>query len=69
VNGVDLCRLLKSDPATRGVPVMLATAHAMRGDAETLLAESGADDYVSKPVVDHQAFAEQMRLRARPEAA
>ena len=32
---------------------MLATAHAMRGDAEELLVESGADDYISKPVVDH----------------
>src|SRR5262245_49807015 len=52
VNGVDICRLLKGDAATRDVPVMLATAHAMRGDAESLLAESGADDYVSKPIVD-----------------
>ena len=69
VNGVDLCRLLKSDPATCGVPVMLATAHAMRGDAETLLAESGADDYLSKPVVDHGAFVEQIRRVLRAEAA
>ncbi|MBI1797786.1 MAG: response regulator [Candidatus Eisenbacteria bacterium] len=69
VNGVDICRLLKGDPATRGVPVVLATAHAMRGDAESLLAESGADDYVSKPIVDHEAFAEHVRRRVRPEAA
>ena len=69
MNGVELCRLLKSDPLTCGVPVMLATAHAMRGDAEDLLAESGADDYVSKPVVDHEAFAEKMRRRVRAEAA
>ncbi len=59
VNGVELCRMLKSDPETVGVPVMLATAHAMRGDGERLMAESGADDYVSKPIVDHAAFAEQ----------
>lgn len=61
VNGVELCRLLKSDPITVGVPVMLATAHAMRGDGERLMAESGADDYVSKPIVDHAAFAEQAK--------
>ena len=61
LNGVDLCQLLKSDPLTVGIPVLLATAHAMRGDAERLLAESGADDYVSKPIIDHAAFAEQVR--------
>ncbi len=61
VNGVDVCRALKSDPNTVGVPVMLATAHAMRGDGERLMAESGADDYVSKPIVDHVAFAEQAK--------
>ena len=69
VNGVDLCRLLKRDPATCKVPVMLATAHAMRGDAEALLAESGADDYLSKPIVDHEAFVEQVRRMVRAEAA
>jgi two-component system cell cycle response regulator DivK len=69
VSGVDLCRLLKSDPATCGVPVMLATAHAMRGDAEALLAESGADDYLSKPIVDHGAFVGHIRTVLREEAA
>lgn len=69
VNGVDLCRLLKRDPATCHVPVMLATAHAMRGDAEALLAESGADDYLSKPIVDHALFVEQIRRAVRAEAA
>jgi two-component system, cell cycle response regulator DivK len=61
INGVELCLLLKSDPLTVGVPVMLATAHAMRGDGERLMAESGANDYVSKPIVDHAAFAEQAK--------
>jgi len=61
VNGVELCRLFKADPISVGVPVMLATAHAMRGDGERLMAESGADDYVSKPIIDHAAFAEQAK--------
>jgi CheY-like chemotaxis protein len=61
MNGVELCRQLKSDSLTVGVPVLLATAHAMRGDAERLLAESGADDYVAKPIVDHAVFVEQVR--------
>jgi len=61
VGGVDLCRLLKSDPRTAQIPVLLATAHAMRGDAEGLLQESGAQGYVSKPIVDHELFVSQVR--------
>ena len=61
VNGIEVCRLLKADPATATVPVVLATAHAMRGDAERLLAESGANDYVAKPIEDHQAFINRIR--------
>jgi len=69
VNGVDLCRLLKDDPQTAGIPVLLATAHAMRGDEQRFLVESGADDYVSKPVMDHAAFVTQMKRWVEPEAA
>lgn len=61
ISGVDLTQMIKADPRGVGVPVMLATAHAMRGDAEKLLAQSGADDYVSKPIIDHAAFVEQVR--------
>jgi len=55
VGGIEICRVLRAE--SPGTPVLLATAHAMRGDAEELLAESGADDYVSKPIVDHEQFA------------
>ncbi len=61
VSGVDLCRLLRQDSRCASIPIVLATAHAMRGDAERLLAESGADSYVSKPIVDHAAFARHIR--------
>ena len=56
VDGIDLCRILKADPALADIPVILATAHAMRGDAERLLRDSGADDYVAKPILDHAEF-------------
>jgi len=69
VNGVDLCRILKGDPETREIPIVLATAHAMRGDEEALLAESGADDYLSKPIVDHTAFVARIRRSLHSEAA
>jgi two-component system cell cycle response regulator DivK len=61
VNGVELARMLKSDPTTVGIPVVLATAHAMRGDAENLIADSGANDYIAKPILDHAAFLEQIK--------
>lgn len=69
VTGVDLCRMLKASPETAAIPVVLATAHAMRGDDERLKAESGADDYLSKPVVDHQAFITQIQKWLEREAA
>jgi two-component system, cell cycle response regulator DivK len=51
VDGLEITRRLKADPATRAVPVLLATAHAMKGSKEKFLKESGADDYISKPIV------------------
>lgn len=68
ISGVELCRIIKSDPATASVPVILATAHAMRGDAEAFGVQSGADGYVSKPILDHTAFIEQVQSMARKAA-
>jgi CheY-like chemotaxis protein len=53
--------MLKSNPDTADLPIVLVTAHAMAGDRENFLAESGADGYISKPVVDHQEFVDQIR--------
>jgi CheY-like chemotaxis protein len=54
--GVEISRLIRSQDLPH-VPILLCTAHAMRGDAERLLRESGADDYVAKPIIDHESFA------------
>jgi two-component system cell cycle response regulator DivK len=51
VDGLEITRRLKADPATNRIPVLLATAHAMKGSRERFLAESGAEDYISKPIV------------------
>jgi two-component system cell cycle response regulator DivK len=65
VDGLEICRRLKRDPNTSAVPVLLATAHAMKGAREKFLSESGADDYVSKPIVSADELIETIRAMAR----
>ena len=60
VDGIKITQMLKADPATANLPVILVTAHAMDGDRENFLNQSGADGYISKPVVDHQKFVDQI---------
>ena len=61
LDGLRLTRLIKGQQGGASPPVLLVTAHAMRG----------ADGYVSKPIVDHAEFTrivaealEQRRRRA-----
>ena len=61
VDGVFITKFLKADPVASKVPVMLATAHAMSGDREKFLRESGADGYLSKPIHDPDAFLKAVR--------
>ncbi len=60
VDGIKITQMLKSDPKTANLPIILVTAHAMAGDRENFLKQSGADGYISKPVVDHQGFVDQI---------
>jgi DNA-binding response OmpR family regulator len=60
VNGWELCRRLKQDPATRALPVIIVTARAEEGD-KVLGFEVGADDYVTKPFSTRELVA---RVRA-----
>jgi DNA-binding response OmpR family regulator len=48
IDGLEVCRRLRADPATAGLPVVLLTARAREADAERGLA-AGADAYVAKP--------------------
>jgi two-component system phosphate regulon response regulator PhoB len=48
MSGLELTRLLKREPATRELPVILLTARAAEGDKVAGL-DGGADDYVTKP--------------------
>ncbi len=49
MSGFEVCRKIKEDPATRGIPIMMVTALNELGDIERGV-ESGTDDFVTKPV-------------------
>jgi CheY-like chemotaxis protein len=68
VDGIKITQMLKSNPKTSSLPVILVTAHAMQGDRESFLRQSGADDYISKPVVDHQRFIDQILALVKGES-
>ena len=48
INGLEICQLLKRDPKTRDVPILMLTARAAEEDRVRGL-ELGAHDYVTKP--------------------
>ena len=67
VDGIKITQMLKSNPQTANLPVILVTAHAMEGDRENFLNQCGADAYISKPVVDHQLFIDKIMALLPPE--
>jgi two-component system phosphate regulon response regulator PhoB len=48
MDGVEVCRQVKADPITRGIPVIMVTAKSEESDVVLGLG-IGADDYISKP--------------------
>jgi two-component system cell cycle response regulator DivK len=49
IDGWECVRRLRANPATRTVPVVALTAHAMRGDREKAL-DAGCDEFDTKPI-------------------
>ncbi len=60
MDGYEVCRALKADPATAHIPVVMITALVDPAERVRGL-EAGADDFLSKPVDDATLFA---RMRA-----
>ncbi|WP_299840687.1 phosphate regulon transcriptional regulator PhoB [uncultured Paracoccus sp.] len=67
VSGIEICRRLKADPATRPIPIIMLSARSEEVDRVRGL-ETGADDYVVKPysVVELMARLRTQLRRTRP---
>src|SRR6202047_4726162 len=64
MNGLELTRRLKSDPATRDIIVLALTAFAMQGDEERAI-DAGCDGYITKPI-DTRTFPALIRRFLHP---
>jgi two-component system, cell cycle response regulator DivK len=64
LDGWEATRRLKGAPATRSIPVIALTAHAMSGDRDRALA-AGCDDYETKPIELAHLLAKLEALHAR----
>jgi CheY-like chemotaxis protein len=49
LSGFEICRKLKSDPATRNIPICMVTALTEDRDIERAV-DAGTDDFLSKPI-------------------
>jgi len=64
MDGWEATRTLKADDATKAIPVIALTAHAMQGDKEKAL-RAGCDDYDTKPVELKRLLAKMKALLER----
>jgi CheY-like chemotaxis protein len=62
VDGWEATRRLKCDPATKAIPIIALSAHAMAGSREKALA-AGCDEFDTKPV-DFEQLIEKVQLLA-----
>ena len=68
INGLDVCRMLKREPATQQMPIIIVTAKGEESDIVTGL-ELGADDYITKPFSPKVLLARVRAVLRRREAA
>jgi two-component system, cell cycle response regulator DivK len=65
IDGWEATRQVRAAAATRTVPIIALTAHAMEGDRDKAVA-AGCDDYDTKPVEFNRLLGKIEALLARP---
>ncbi len=68
LDGLEVCKLLRRDPATAGIPIIMLTARAAEMDRIVGL-ELGADDYVTKPFSPRELVLRIKKVLARTQRA
>jgi DNA-binding response OmpR family regulator len=68
VDGLEVCKILRRDPMTATIPILMLTAKASEMD-RVLGLELGADDYVTKPFSPRELVLRIRKLLARVRAA
>jgi CheY-like chemotaxis protein len=68
IDGWEATRRIKADPATKAIPVIALTAHAMAQDKEKAMA-AGCDDFDTKPVDIQRLLGKIQRFLAGPLAS
>ena len=68
VDGLEVCKLLRRDPSTAKIPILMLTAKAAEID-RVLGLELGADDYVTKPFSPRELVLRIKKLLQRSVAA
>jgi DNA-binding response OmpR family regulator len=66
VSGTEICRAVRSNPATASIPIIMLTARAEESDRIAGL-EIGADDYIAKPFSPNELVARVRALLRRVE--
>ncbi len=68
IDGLEVCKMLRRDPATAALPIIMVTAKAAEID-RILGLELGADDYVTKPFSPRELVLRVKRILQRGQAA
>lgn len=65
MDGYEVARALKADPALAAIPIVAVTSYAMLGDRDSALA-AGCQGYIEKPI-DPETFVDRVEQHLRGE--